>query len=115
MPEGDETEFIEKPKPVAPAATKTETETQTSTTSTSTVAGSGNIKEPSTWLGMSGRFWITFLLIAGLIELPTLYLIVVIYGFTVDATIFMGIFTAYIGVAGMAVGTYLGQNPKPKA
>lgn len=104
----DETTFTPKPEPP-----KKPTETvSTETTTTSTVTGPK--KDETMLLGASGRFWITFVMAFGLLELPTLYLLVVIFGRTVDATIFLGIFTAYIGVAGMGIGTYLGQNkPKP--
>jgi hypothetical protein len=98
----DETQIIEKePKQVV----------ETQTTTTSTVVGQPPLPpdESHVW-GASGRFWIAFMLGLGLILLPVLYLAVIVVGYTVDAAVFKDIFFAYIGVAAVAVGTYVGQK-----
>lgn len=98
--------------PTPPPATPKQV-TQTETKISSTSVGPEKPNE-SLIHGISGRFWITLILAIGLIILPMSYLLVITCGFSVDASVFMGIFTAYIGVASVAVGTYLGQAPKPK-
>lgn len=102
----DNTTFIEKPKDDAKQVVETKV--------TSTSSHTGRPRRDGNIGGMSGRFWITLLLGFGLLALPVLYLISIMTGKTIDAATFLGVFTAYIGVAGMAVGTYLGQNQQPK-
>lgn len=97
----DETQFIEKPK--------SSVETQTETTTTSTTVGKPPPDESMVW-GASGRFWITFILAIGIVLLPTLWLAAALFGVTIDATMFLGIFTAYVGTAGTITGAYIGQK-----
>lgn len=100
----DETQFTEKPK--------TTVETQTTTTSRS-IGKTTPPDESQVW-GASGRFWITFMLAIGVPLLPILWLVSAICGVTIDATMFLGIFTAYIGTAGTIIGAYIGQKTSTK-
>ena len=103
----DETQppFPEKPKEVSTTTTTVETK----------IIGKPRPEE-STFLGASGRFWITLVLCVGLILIGTIGalgamgIVAPRGGATQDVPAFVNIFTAYIGVAGIAIGTYLGQK-----
>ena len=106
----DETNFTDKP---ADAGLPTQT-TKTETTTTTEASGPPQPAE-SMIGGVSGRFKIVYALTIGAIFLPILYLIALIAGRTVDPTVFLSIYSAYLGVAAGASGTYIGgQAQKPK-
>jgi hypothetical protein len=102
----DETQILTKESLTAPPKAVTETKVETTTTTTGQPVAPD---ESSVW-GASGRFWITFILAMGLPILPIFYLVVIVAGVQVDAAVFKDVFFAYIGVASVAVGTYLGQK-----
>lgn len=105
----DETTILQKPKTSTQETVSTETKTTTETT--------GAPKPSETMInGASGRFWIVLLLGFGAVFIPILYLVAVICGRTVDATVFLSIYGAYLGPASIGIGVYLGaQSQKPKA
>jgi len=66
--------------------------------------------------GASGRFWIVLILTVGAVLIPILYMVALIFGRTIDPTVFLSIYGAYLGVAAIGIGTYLGgEKQKPKA
>lgn len=103
----DETQIHTKEE-LTPKSPSSSTETETKTLKTVIETGKPKSDE-SMIMGASGRFWITFVLAIGLLMMPVTFIFS-----NIEAQLFLGIYTSYIGVAGMAIGTYLGQNkPKP--